>query len=167
MVCFDIGMRYNLLEIISDVPTITKRRAYVLCKCDCGNICEIQLSRLRSGHTKSCGCLKKITAITNGSKTSTHKSSETSMYHIWEGMKSRCLYTKNVSYKYYGGRGITVCDRWLHSFENFLEDIGERPDGLSLDRIDVNGNYEPDNCKWSSPKEQRSNRRDYGKISNI
>jgi len=78
----------------------------------------------------------------------------------WQDMKQRCYNKNSRGFKYYGGRGISVCNRWLESFQNFLEDMGEKPDGFSIDRINVNGNYEPSNCKWATPKEQRDNRRD-------
>lgn len=79
-------------------------------------------------------------------------------YNTWQSMLQRCYYSKNISYKYYGARGITVCERW-RVFENFLADMGERPEGTTIDRDDVNGHYEPGNCRWASPTTQRHNRR--------
>lgn len=84
------------------------------------------------------------------------------LWSVWMGMKQRCFNKNNKSYKYYGGRGITVCDRWLESLSNFVEDMGERPEGYTLERINVNGDYCPDNCKWASWSEQMRNRRAFG-----
>lgn len=85
--------------------------------------------------------------------------SRSSEYHIWQHMKTRCYKEDSISYKNYGARGITVCDRWLQSFENFYADMGERPEGTSLDRIDNEGNYEPSNCRWTTSKIQANNKR--------
>src|SRR5690606_2812880 len=109
---------------------------------------------LRTGKTKSCGCLRIETNISKGT---THGHSGTRTYQAWLNMKSRCSNKKNISYENYGGRGISICDRWLNSFENFLEDMGECPDNLTLERMDVNGNYEPNNCIWEDYSQQLFN----------
>lgn len=131
-----------------------------LFKCDCGNETTAQKARVIGGFTTSCGCYWTEIKTTHGNtkwKDGKHHVSRT--YSSWISAKSRC-YQKSQPYYYnYGGRGIKVCDRWKNSFENFLADMGERPEGTSLDRIDSDKNYEPSNCRWSTPKEQAANRR--------
>lgn len=133
------------------------KKIYWECVCECGNIVTIISSSLISGNTKSCGCLRK--ELTS-SRRSTHKKSFSSEYNTYHHMIKRCYSKNHNSYDYYGGRGITVCDRWLESFENFYEDMGEKPSPKhSIDRINNDGNYEPDNCKWSTQSEQTVNSR--------
>lgn len=128
-----------------------ERILYWKCICDCGKEKKVRDLSLRRDESKSCGCFQLEISVTHGvSKSSTYKS--------WEMMRQRCLNKNYDRYSDYGGRGIKICDRWL-DFNNFLNDMGEKPAGLSLDRIDVNGNYEPSNCKWSTMKEQNRNRR--------
>lgn len=115
----------------------------------CGNLFVARRDNVRSGNTKSCGCLKKP-----------HGMWESSTYISWEQMKQRCLNEKAPNYPLYGGRGIKICQEWL-DFKNFYKDMGDRPLGKSLDRINNNGDYEPSNCKWSTRSEQQKNKRPF------
>lgn len=121
------------------------------CLCICGSKTVVITASLRNGHTRSCGCLQREAVTKHGFK-------GTPTWNSWRNMRSRCRDPHHISYSSYGGRGIKVCDRW-NSFENFLADMGERPTGKSIDRIDNNGNYEPGNCMWSTPGEQINKQR--------
>ena len=129
------------------------------CLCDCGNIVIVTGKYLKSGHTKSCGCYKKeMTSKMSLRVNTTHGMSNTGVYRSWSGMLARCLDKSASHFTDYGGRGISVCERWL-SLNNFFLDMGHRPKGHSIDRIDNNGNYEPSNCKWSNVDSQARNKR--------
>lgn len=139
------------------------RRHVWLCICDCGIETKIRKENLTSGNSTSCGCGKYVglDAMTHGySKHRLAGGENPKFYRTWSMMLDRCRNPRNKSYKYYGGRGIRVCERW-HTFENFLADMGQRPSGQhSIDRINNDGDYEPDNCRWATQIEQRHNRRD-------
>jgi hypothetical protein len=156
--------KFGKLTVIKEVePRITAKgikERRVECICDCGNLKNVMISRLKNGLVKSCGCLQKeiIRKINIDTKTKYNVKNNPS-YKIWCYMKTRCYNKNNKDYKHYGGRGIIICDRWKNSFENFLNDMGEKPEGYSIDRINVDGNYEPSNCRWATQKEQVNNRR--------
>lgn len=128
------------------------------CKCDCGTEITVRQGNIRNGHTQSCGCLLRENEanLTHG-HTRGRKNSRT--FGCYSNAKNRCFNPKNQRFADYGGRGIVMCDRWRDSFADFLEDMGECPQGKSLERKDVHGNYEPSNCKWATPAEQARNKR--------
>ena len=149
------GNKFGRLTIIKrDIENKIPRMW--LCICDCGVKKSVRMDHLKNGRTVSCGCHKTELAI---NRLTSHGMTKTRTYRIWRDMINRCHYENYPERHLYGGRGITVCDRWRYSFENFLADMGVCPDGLSIDRKDSNGNYEPTNCKWSTSKEQANNRR--------
>lgn len=150
------GDRYGRLTIIS---ASNKRNGlrYFLCKCDCGNIIDTRFVMLRSGQTKSCGCYRDENNKVSGYK---HGFKKTRLYRCWADMKRRCLTPGNSSFKWYGERGISVCIEWLDFdvFKNWALQ-NSYSDNLTIDRIDVNGNYEPGNCRWITIQEQQKNKR--------
>jgi len=154
-----IGEKYNRLTIIEELPNkITssgKKVRIVTCQCDCGNIKNYQLSRvIYNNHTKSCGCIRETVNRDRIDKNRTYTS-----YH---SMRTRCTNVNSDNYQYYGAKGVTICERWMdeeNGYNNFKEDMKERPEGTTIDRINVEGNYEPNNCRWATPKEQIHNRR--------
>jgi hypothetical protein len=155
------GMRFGRLLAVNYAGPTERGTATWRCLCDCGKIITVQGSHLRSGGTRSCGCVKQE-MLKNGSGHCRHRASphhnRMREYECWVSMRQRCGNRNSKSFAYYGGRGITVCERW-HSFESFLADMGPRPDGYSIERVNNNGDYEPSNCKWIPKRDQSRNRR--------
>lgn len=150
--------RWVIIERSISIPQKTGTKILWLCVCDCGNNAWVQTTDLKSGKSKSCGCFKREVMI---ERQSTHNKTGTPEYWCWAHIKSRCYNISDNAYYNYGGRGIKVCERWLNSFEIFLEDMGLRPSPLhSIDRFpDVNGDYKPSNCRWATILEQNRNQR--------
>ena len=147
------GQKFGRWTVNDDPHQRIKEETYWKCTCDCGNSRLVKANSLRSGKSVSCGCycLEVHT---------THNKSHSTEYKTWQGILGRCYNKSYTEYPLYGARGITVCDRWKDSFENFYEDMGDKPSkNHSIERIDVNGNYCPENCKWITNHEQCLNKR--------
>ena len=151
-----VGKRYGRLMIIE---LGNNENGYIdRAICECGTIKPVRRSDLQSGRTSSCGCLRRENATRQGAATRKHGHSKNPIYHLWHTMIARCHNQNHVAYRYYGARGICVCDRWRESFEAFAEDMGARPAGLELDRIDPDGHYTPGNVRWANRRMQKLTR---------
>nr|DAP52808.1 MAG TPA: transcriptional regulator [Caudoviricetes sp.] len=153
-----LGKRFGYLTVLEECEERKHRAKVYHCICDCGKHTNVVGYSLRSGRTKSCGCLnyKPRKGHIKHGKTGTR------LYNIWKNMHTRCYNEHFFKYEYYGGRGIKVCDEWLHdfmAFYNWAMNNGYK-DNLTIDRIDVNGNYEPNNCRWVDMKTQLNNKSD-------
>ena len=152
------GQRFGRLVVLEEVSRPEKREVFWRCKCDCGNENVVPTPKLTQNNTKSCGCLKSDKSKERMTK---HGMFGTPTHNTWVGMKDRCYNPNHAKYRYYGGQGIGVCERWW-DFRNFYEDMGEKPEGCSLDRINNKEDYKPDNCRWVDIYEQTQNRKAKG-----
>lgn len=153
------GERYGRWVVVGRGENGRQGQAQWLCRCDCGKVNIVPGGNLARGVTKSCGCYAAEVSSTLAKALRTHRMTGTLTYHSWQAMIQRVTNRSHQAWVRYGGRGITICDRWRCSFENFYADMGERPDGLSLDRVDNELGYFKDNCRWATPSEQALNQR--------
>lgn len=163
------GQRFGRLKVKALTLKIGRKVKWI-CRCDCGTPLIVHAGDLRSGNTKSCGCLQVERAreanTVHRHGEGSYRNGRTPEFIAWQNMVARCSNPQHPSFRYYGGRGINVCERWRSSYENFLADMGRRPSpDLTLDRINNNGNYEPDNCRWATHSDQMRNRRPKGQVS--
>ena len=154
------GEKFGRLTVIGLDDERSTRKTYWYCQCECGNIKSVRSDSLKCGAISSCGCLKKEQDKINLTKHHSHLQSGTRLYHIWAGMKKRCYDCHNVKYSNYGGRGIKMCEEWRNDFNVFYDWACKNgySEELTIDRINVNGDYEPNNCRWADVKTQNNNR---------
>lgn len=148
------GQKFGRWTVLSRAHTAPGKQAKWSCRCDCGGEADVAAATLKNGTSKSCGCLTREAIIR---RSTTHGQSGSPTYLTWQGMIARCTNPSHVGYQRYAKKGITVCERWLTSFENFIADMGEKPKGRSIDRIDNDKGYYPENCRWATAKQQCRN----------
>lgn len=161
------GQVFCELQVL-DFVALGKRGAIWRCRCDCGNVVEVPAPDLKAGNTRSCGCRRRrlmlASSTKHGQTTGKHHTEYLRAYKIWRGMLNRCRNKSCKAYPDYGGRGITVCDKWQSDFKAFYADMGDPPDWGTLERKDVNKGYSKENCRWASLAEQARNKRNTVKV---
>ena len=155
------GQRFGRLQVIEECGRSKDGQKVYRCKCDCGNETKVTSGNLRHAHTQSCGCIKREQTIKQNKESAKHGGCGTRLYGIWLDMRQRCQYRKSINWHLYGGRGIKVCKQWDDDFTAFRDwaEANGYHESLQLDRIDVDGNYEPANCRWATLDEQNNNKR--------
>lgn len=148
-----VGDMFGKMKIVGEVVSMNGRKWPAQCSCG-SRVRHVSVTQLARWQTTGTGCSECMNRFKHG-----HGTVKDPTYGTWYSMKARCYNPKSISFKWYGQRGVTVCDRWRDSFSNFLEDMGERPEGKTLDRIDFNKGYSKENCRWATPQEQRTNQR--------
>lgn len=157
------GSRFGRLTATARAPNTSRGQARWLCSCDCGSEKIVRAGHLKSGGVTSCGCYRREFVRSHGH--AANGEGRTSEYNSWCAMKGRCYNENHRAFQWYGGKGVTVCDRWRGSFENFLNDMGPKPaPGFTIDRVDSDGDYEPGNCRWLSMSENTRRSRVNGEI---
>jgi len=153
-----VGQQFGRLTVLDFAGSDKKQQSLFRCVCGCGNEMVTSGRSLKSKQTQSCGCLRVDQGKQVGLQSKLHGLIGTPTYRTWQSMKRRCLSENERGYRWYGAKGVSICDQWM-TFEGFLKDMGERPEGKTLDRINPFGNYEKNNCRWADNQTQKANTR--------